>query len=50
MAGIPFEQFHKYSAEIVRVGVFGKDEKGEMRKELVFQANDLVSQLGLGMG
>jgi len=41
VAGIPFEQFHKYSAEIIRAGVFGK-EGGKVREELVFQANNLV--------
>lgn len=42
VAGIPFEQFHKYSAEIVRAGVFGKDAEGMIRRELVFPANNLV--------
>lgn len=42
MAGIPFEEFHKYSAEIIRTGVFGKDEEGKIRKQLVFKANNLV--------
>ena len=42
VAGIPFDQFHKYSAEIVRAGVFGKDADGKIRKELVFPANNLV--------
>jgi len=43
VAGIPFEQFHKYSAEIIRAGVFGK-KGGKVREELVFQANNLVSR------
>ena len=43
VAGIPFEQFHKYSSEIIRAGVFGKGEDGQVRKELTFAANNLVS-------
>ena len=43
VAAIPFEQFHKYSAEIIRTGVFGKDKDGKFKKELVFEANNLVS-------
>ena len=43
MAAIPFEQFHKYSAEIVRTGVFGKDKDGNVKKELFFDAINLVS-------
>ena len=43
VAAIPFEQFHKYSAEIVRTGVFGKDKDGKFNKELMFEANNLVS-------
>ena len=43
VAGIPFEQFHKYSSEIIRTGMFGKGEDGKVRDELVFRANNLVS-------
>ena len=43
VAGIPFEQFHKYSSEIIRAGVFGKGEDGKVREELTFSANNLVS-------
>lgn len=43
VAAIPFEQFHKYSAEIVRTGVFGKDKDGKFKEELMFEANNLVS-------
>ena len=43
MAGIPFEKFHKYSSEIIRAGVFGRDEEGKLRDRLVFTANNLVS-------
>ena len=42
VAAIPFEQFHKYSAEIIRTGVFGKDKDGKVNKELMFEANNLV--------
>lgn len=43
VAGIPFENFHKYSSEIIRAGVFGRDEHGKLRDCLVFTANNLVS-------
>lgn len=43
VAAIPFEQFHKYSAEIVRTGVFGKDKDGNVKKELFFDAINLVN-------
>ena len=43
VAGIPFEKFHKYSSEIIRAGVFGRDEHGKLRDQLVFPANNLVS-------
>ncbi|CAI8049167.1 Major vault protein [Geodia barretti] len=42
VAGIPFEKFHKYSSEIIRAGVFGRDEHGKLRDQLVFPANNLV--------
>jgi major vault protein len=42
VAGIPFESFHKYSSEIIRAGVFGRDEHGKLRERLVFSANRLV--------
>ena len=48
VAGIPFEQFHKYSSEIIRVGVFGKGEDGKVREELAFAANNLVSGMVCG--
>ena len=43
VAAVPFEQFHKYSTEIIRAGVFGKDKDGNIREELSFRANNLVS-------
>ncbi len=43
VAAVPFEQFHKYSTEIIRAGVFGKaKDGGGFREELVFSANNLV--------
>ena len=44
VAGIPFENFHKYSSEVIRAGVFGRDEHGKLRDRLVFSANNLVSE------
>jgi len=43
VASVPFEQFHKYSTDIVRTAVFGKDKEGQMKKLLKFPANNLVS-------
>jgi len=43
VASVPFEQFHKYSTEIVRTAVFGQDKEGKMRSVLKFSANNLVS-------
>ncbi len=43
VASLPFEQFHKYSNDIIRAGVFGKSEEGELKEELIFNANNLVS-------
>ena len=43
VASVPFEQFHKYSTDIVRTAVFGKDKEGQLRKVLKFPANNLVS-------
>ena len=42
VARIPFEEFHRHSAEIVRSGVFGRDDKDEIRSILHFKANNLV--------
>ncbi|XP_064383731.1 major vault protein-like [Halichondria panicea] len=42
VASLPFEQFHKYSNDIIRAGVFGKSEEGELKEELIFNANNLV--------
>lgn len=43
VAAVPFEQFHKFSTEIIRAGVFGKNKDGSFKEELVFKANNLVS-------
>ena len=43
MAAVPFEQFHKYSTDIIRAGVFGKKSDGSYKDELLFSANNLVS-------
>ena len=45
VASIPFEQFHKYSADIIRAGVFSKDKNGDLRSELNFEANNLVRKI-----
>ena len=46
MASVPFEQFHKYSTDIVRTAVFGKDKEGKLKSVLKFPANNLVSVPG----
>ena len=43
VASVPFEQFHKFSSDIIHAAVFGKDSEGKVRKELLFTANNLVS-------
>ena len=43
VASVPFEQFHKYSTDIVRTAVFGKDKEGKLKSVLKFPANNLVS-------
>jgi major vault protein len=37
-----FDDFHKYSAELIRTAVFGKDEEGSVRSSLRFRSNNLV--------
>ena len=44
VASIPFEQFHKHSANIITAAVFGKNADGEVNNEVIFTANNLVSQ------
>ena len=36
VASIPFEQFHKHSADIITAAVFGKNADGEVNNEVVF--------------
>lgn len=42
VAGEDFDSFHRNSAMIIRTAVFGVDERGDIRKELRFSANDFV--------
>lgn len=44
VASVPFEQFHKFSSDIIHAAVFGKGSEGKARKQLVFAANNLVSE------
>jgi len=37
-----FDEFHKYSAELIRTAVFGKDDDGVVRSSLRFRSNNLV--------
>jgi len=41
VASEPFDNFHKYSARIIRVAVFGKDEHDKIRDEYIFSSNGL---------
>ncbi|OWY97339.1 Major vault protein, partial [Phytophthora megakarya] len=36
-----FDHFHKHSAQIIRTSIFGLDENGKLRDELIFPANNL---------
>jgi major vault protein len=42
VAGVKFDEFHRNSAKIIRVAVFGTDEQGRIRKEFRFDTNNLV--------
>eukprot|EP01115_Flamella_aegyptia_P000412 TRINITY_DN1058_c0_g1_i7.p1 TRINITY_DN1058_c0_g1~~TRINITY_DN1058_c0_g1_i7.p1 ORF type:complete len:847 (+),score=475.12 TRINITY_DN1058_c0_g1_i7:63-2543(+) len=42
VAAVSFDQFHKYSAKIIRSAVFGVDENEKVRNKLVFNSNNLV--------
>lgn len=42
VAQIPFDEFHKHSAEIIKASVFGIDEHGKIKKKLKFEVNNLV--------
>ncbi|XP_014662129.1 PREDICTED: major vault protein-like [Priapulus caudatus] len=41
VASIPFDDFHKNSAKIIRVAVFGMDAEMNVRKHLCFEQNSL---------
>jgi len=42
VASSTFDNFHRHSADIIRAAVFGKDESGETKRELPFDANRLI--------
>lgn len=42
VASVPFEQFHRNSARIIREAVFGINTEGNIREELRFRANNLI--------
>ncbi len=42
VASESFDSFHKFSARVIRVAVFGLEEDGHVRDSLVFPANGLV--------
>jgi len=42
VSSITFEDFHHNSSLKIREAVFGRNDKGELREELIFNANNLV--------
>ena len=42
VAGSTFDNFHKHSAKLIRVSVFGQDESGKVGSEFRFASNNLV--------
>lgn len=42
VAGVPFDEFHRNSARIIRQAVFGIDDESHIRDELRFRTNNLV--------
>lgn len=44
IAQIPFDEFHRNSAQIIKMSVFGMDKDGNLNQWLKFDANNLVSQ------
>ena len=42
VASVPFDQFHRSSARIIRVAVFGANEQGKVNDRFEFQNNGLV--------
>jgi len=41
VASVGFDQFHKYSARLIRKAVFGENAEGKINDEYVFEANQL---------
>jgi len=41
VAACRFDDFHRNSAKVIRTAVFGTDENGKIKKNLVFTANNL---------
>merc|ERR1712232_1217667 len=41
VASVAFDEFHKYSARLIRKAVFGLDENGKINDEFVFTSNNL---------
>jgi len=42
VASVPFDDFHKYSARLIRKAVFGVNEEGKINDDYLFPANGLV--------
>jgi len=42
VAGVKFDEFHRNSARIIRLAVFGADADGRVREEFRFRTNNLV--------
>ena len=42
VAGVPFEDFHKNSARLIRKSIFGTDDKGKIKDDFRFPKNNLV--------
>jgi len=42
VAAVPFDQFHRHSAKIIRTAVFGTDDQNKVNKTFQFPANNLT--------
>jgi len=42
VASQTFDHFHKHSADLIRIAVFGSDEAGNIRNRFHFKANNLI--------
>ncbi|KAF6041169.1 MVP [Bugula neritina] len=42
VAGVPFDEFHKNSAKIIRCSVFGLDENMKVKDQFYFNQNNLI--------